>query len=94
MKEIGCKNGNMYHFKSCKGKGIELSKTTIYEELLKIVYQILRVDPRENNVSMKHVFIFNISTAPIKLRDYGDIKFSIQLNCTDGKLLVLLCITI
>ena len=48
-------NGKMYHFEGCKGKGIELSKTITYEELLKTVCQILRVDPRESNVSMKYV---------------------------------------
>ena len=52
-------NGNMYHFEGCKVKCIELSKTITYEELLKTVCQILRVYPRENNVSMK--FIFNVS---------------------------------
>ena len=31
------KNGNMYRFEGCKGKGIELGKTITYEELLKTV---------------------------------------------------------
>ena len=30
-------NGTMYHFEGCKGKGIELSKTITYDELLKTV---------------------------------------------------------
>ena len=40
---------------------------------------------------MKYVFNGNI---PIQLRDDGDVKFFIHLNCTDGKLQVPLCITI
>ena len=70
-------NGNMYHFKGCKGKGIELSKTITYEELLKTVCQILRVNPRESNASMKYVFNANIPTTLIQLRDDGDVKFFI-----------------
>ena len=84
----------MYHFEGCKGKCIELSKTITYDELLKIVCQILRVDIRESNVSMKYMFNANIPTTLIQLRDDGDVKFFIQLNCTDGKLPVPLCITI
>ena len=87
-------NGNMYLFKGCKGKGIELSKTITYEELLKTVCQILRVDPKESNVSMNYVFNVNISTTPIQLRDDVDVKFFIRLNCTNGKLTISLCITI
>ena len=84
-------NGNMHHFEGCKG--IELYKTITYEELLKTVCQILRVDPRENNVSMKYVFNANILTTSIQLRYDRDVKFVIRLNCTDGKLPVPLCIT-
>ena len=83
----------MYHFEVCKGKGIEFSKTIIYEKLLKTVCQILRVDPRENNVSMKYVFNANIPTTPLQLRDDGDVKIFIRLNFTDGKFSVPLCIT-
>ena len=46
-------NGNMYYFEGCQGKGIELKKTTTYEELLKIVCHILKVDPTDHNLSMK-----------------------------------------
>ena len=67
-------NGNMYHFEGCKGKGIKLSKTITYKELLKTVCRILRVDPRESNVSMKYVFNANILTTTIQLRDDGDVK--------------------
>ena len=80
----------MYYFEGCKG--IELSKTITYEELLNIICQILRVDPRENNISMKYMFSTNIPTTPIQLRDYGYVKNFIQLNCIDDKLLVPLCI--
>ena len=69
-------NGNMYHFEGCKGIGFELSKTVTYEGLLKTVCQILRVDPKENNVSMKYMFNDNIPTTPIQLRDDGDERFS------------------
>ena len=86
------KNGSMYHFEGCKSKVIELSKTITFEELLRTVCQILRVDPRENNVSMKYVFNVNIPTTPIQLCDDGEVKFFIWLNCIDGKLLVPLCI--
>ena len=84
----------MYRFEGCKDKGIELSKTITYEELLKIVYQILRVDARENNVSLKYVFNANIPTTPILLRGDGDVKILIRLNFTVGKLSVPLCMTI
>ena len=87
-------NGNMYLFEGCKGKGIELSKTITYEELLKTVYQILRVDPRESDVSMKYMFNANMPTTPIQLREDVDVKFFIRLNCTDGMLPVSLCISI
>ena len=85
-------NGNMYYFEGCKGKGIKISKTITYEELLKTVCQILRVYLKESNVSMKYVFNANIPTTPIQLRDVGDVEIFIQLNCTDGKLPVPLCI--
>ena len=87
-------NGNIYYFEGCQGKGIELKKTTTYEELLKIVCHILKVDPIEHNLSMKYVFNGNIPSTPIQLRDDGDVKFFIRLNCIDGKFPVLLCITI
>ena len=60
-------NRNMYHFEGCKGKGIEFNKIITFEELLKTICQILRVDPRENNVSMKYVFNANIPTTLIQL---------------------------
>ena len=81
--EILCKMET--HFEGCKG--IELSKTITYEEMLKTICQILRVDQRENNVSMKYVFNANIPTTHIQLRDDRDVKCFIQLNCTDGKLI-------
>ena len=84
-------NGNIYYFEGCQGKGIELKKTTTYEELLKIVCHILKVDPTEHNLSMKYVFNGNIPSTPIQLRD---VKIFICLNCTYGKLSVPLCITI
>ena len=87
-------NGNMYYFERCQGKGIEPKKTTTYEELLKIVCHILKVDPTKHNHLMKYVFNGNIPTTPIQLRDDGDVKIFILLNCTNGKLLVPLCITI
>ena len=43
---------------------------------------------------MKYMFNANIPTTLIQLRDDGDVKFFMRLNCTDGKLLVPLCITI
>ena len=46
-------NGNIYYFEGFHGKGIELKKTTTYEELLKIVCHILKVDPTDHNLSMK-----------------------------------------
>ncbi|KAL6347643.1 hypothetical protein AAG906_026171 [Vitis piasezkii] len=77
-------NGNMYYFEGCQGKGIELKKTTTYEELFKIVCHILKVDPTEHNLSMKYVFNGNIPSTPIQLRDDEDVKIFIRLNCTDG----------
>ena len=79
-------NGNIYYFEGFQGKGIELKKTTTYEELLKIVCHILKVDPTEHNLLMKYVFNGNIPSTPIQLRDDGDVKIFICLNCTDGKL--------
>ena len=43
---------------------------------------------------MKYVFTVNIPISPIQLIDDEDVKFSIHLNCINGKLLILLCITI
>ena len=76
------------HFEGCKGKSIELSKTIKYEELLETICQILRVNPRENNVSMKLVFNVNIPTTPIQLRNDGDVKIFIRLNCINSKFIV------
>ena len=87
-------NGNMYYFEGCQGKGIELKKSTTYEKLLKIVCHILKVDTTKHNLSMKYVFNGNIPSTPIQLRDDGDVKNFIRLNCTNGKLSVPLCITI
>ena len=87
-------NRNMYYFEGCQGKFIELKKTTAYEELLKIVSHILKVDPPEHNLQMKYVFNGNIPSTLIQLRDDGDVKIFIRLNCTNGKLPVPLCITI
>ena len=54
----------------------------------------MKVDPTKHNLSMKYVFNGNIPTTPIQLRDDGDLKIFILLNCTNDKLLVPLCITI
>ena len=43
---------------------------------------------------MKYVFNANIPTSPIQLIDDGDMKFFIDLNCTNGKLSILLCIIV
>ena len=43
-------NRNMYYFEGCQGKFIELKKTITYEELLKIICHILKVDPPEHNL--------------------------------------------
>ena len=43
---------------------------------------------------MKYVFNGNIPSTLIQLRDDGDVKIFICLNCTDSKLPVPLCITI
>ena len=59
------RNGNMYYFEGFQGKGIEPKKTTTYEELLKIVCHILKVDPTKHNLSMNYVFNVNIPTTPI-----------------------------
>ncbi|KAL6313604.1 hypothetical protein AAG906_006973 [Vitis piasezkii] len=93
-EEDGVQNGNMYYFEGYQGKSIELKKTTTYEELLKIVCHILKVDPTKHNLSMKYVFNGNIPTTPLQLRDDGDVKFFIRLNCTNGKLPISFCITI
>ena len=85
MKEILCKMET--YFEGCKGNGIELSKTITYKELLKTVFRSLRVDSRENNVSMKYVFNANIPTTPIQLRGDRDVKIFIRLNCINGKLI-------
>ncbi|RVW79478.1 hypothetical protein CK203_050069 [Vitis vinifera] len=77
-------NGNTYDFEGCQGKDIELKKTTTYEELLKIVCHILKVDPTEHNLSKKYVFNGNIPSTPIQLRDDGDVKIFIGLNFTNG----------
>ncbi|RVX02362.1 hypothetical protein CK203_028369 [Vitis vinifera] len=50
-------------------------------------------DPVECSISMKYAFSGNIPTSPIQLRDDGDVKFFIRLNCT-SKLLAPLCIIV
>lgn len=52
---------NAFYFEWHKGKGIKVSNTISCEELLKFVYHILKVDPIEYYLSMKHVFNANIS---------------------------------
>ena len=85
---------NSFYFKGGKGKGIEVSKTILYEDLLEMIYRILKLDPTNYYVSMKYVFNANILTCPIEVIDDGDVKFFIGLNSTSGKLSVPLCITI
>lgn len=61
---------------------------------MKTFCDVLRVDPSEYIVSLKYVFNSNIPIALIQVRDDGDVKYFIWLNCNDGKLHVPLCITI
>ena len=85
---------NSFYFKGSKGKGIEVSKTILYEDLLEIIYCILKLDSTSHSVLMKYVFNANIPTCPIEVTDDGDVKFFIDLNSTSGKLHVPLCITV
>ena len=48
----------------------------------------------ECSISMKYAFNGNIPTSPIQLRDDGDVKIFIHLNCTYNKLSTPLCITV
>ena len=86
-------DGNTYHFKGSDGKGITVKKYISYHELMKVVYRILQLDPVECSISMKYAFNGNIPTSPIQLRDDGDVKFFIRLNCT-SKLPAPLCIIV
>ena len=85
---------NFFYFKGSKGKGIEVLKTILYEDLLEIIYRILKLDSASCSVSMKYVFNANIPTCPIEVTDDVDVKFFIGLNSTSGKLHVPLCITV
>ena len=85
-------NGNTYHFKGSEGKGITVKKNISYHELMRVVYHILQLYPIECSILMKYAFSSNTLTSPIQLRDDGDVKFFIHLNCTN-KLLAPLCIT-
>ena len=87
-------DGNVFYFEGSKGKGIEIPKTISYKELLGVVHHILKLDPTNCFLSMKYVFNANIPTSPIQLTDDGDVKFFIGLNCTNGKLSILLCIIV
>ena len=87
-------NGNVFYFEGSKGKGIEVSKTISYKELLGVIHHILKLDPTNCILSMKYLFNANIPTSPIQLIDDGGVKLFISLNCTNGKLPVPLCITI
>ena len=66
---------NSFYFKGSKGKGIEVSKTILYEDLLEMIYRILKLDPTSCSVSMKYVFNANIPTCPIEVTDDGDMTF-------------------
>ena len=85
---------NSFYFKGSKGKGIEVSKTILYDDLLEMIYRILKLDPTNCFVSKKYVFNANIPTYPIEVANDGDVKFFISLNSTSGQLSVPLCITI
>ena len=87
-------DGIVHHFQGCKGKGIEVKKSTTYEELMRTVCDILKVDPTKHNICMKYVFSANIPTSPIELRDDGDDRFFIRLNCTAEKLPTPLCVSV
>ena len=69
---------NSLYFEGNKGKGIEVSKTILYEELLELIYHILKLDPTNCSLSKKYVFNANIPTSPIELIDDGDVKFFID----------------
>ena len=84
---------NTYHFKGNEGKGIMVKKNISYHELLRVVYHILQLDSMESSISMKYAFNGKIPTSPIQLRDDGDVKIFICLNCTYNKLSSPLCIT-
>ena len=86
------RDGNTFYFKG--SKGIEVPKILSYEELSKVAHHILKVDPMNCSLSMKYVFNANIPTSPVQLTDDGDVKFFIDLNYTNCKLLVPLCIII
>ena len=93
-EEEWMQEGNSFYFKGSKGKAIEVSMAILYEDLLEMIYRILKLDPKSCSVSMKYVFFVNIPTCPIKVTDDRDVKFFIGLNSTSGKLHVPLCITI
>ena len=87
-------NVNTYHFEGNEGKGIMVKKNISYHELLRLVYRILQLDSMEYSISTKYTFNSNIQTSPIQLRDDGDVKFFIRLNCNYNKLSTPLCITV
>ena len=67
-------------------------KIISYEELLGLVYDILKLDPRKCFASMKYVFDAKIPTTPIQLTKDGVLKIFISFDCSNG--FFLLCITI
>ena len=85
---------NTYHFEGNKGKEIMVKKNIVFHELLGVVYRILQFDSMECSISMKYAFNGNIPTSQIRLRDDGDVKFFIRLNCTYNKLSTPLYITV
>lgn len=59
-------------------------KIISYEELLGLVYDILKLDPRKYFVSMKYVFDAKIPTTPIQLPEDGVLKIFISFDCSNG----------
>ena len=59
------RDGNTFYFKWSKDKDIDVPKTISYEELLRVIHHILKLDPTNCSLSMKYVFNTNIPTSPI-----------------------------
>ena len=79
-------DGNTYHFEESECKCITVNKNISYHAFFRVVYHILQQYPIECSILMKYAFSSNILTSLIQLRDDGDVKFFIRLNCTDNKL--------
>lgn len=75
---------NDFCFEGCRVKGFEVLKIISYEELLRLVYDILKLDPRKYFVSMKYVFDAKIPTTPIQLPEDGVLKIFISFDCSNG----------